>query len=144
MWKHMARIIGEVRPAFAFIENSPMLRTRGLGAVLQDLAKMGYDAEWGVLSAASVGAKHKRERMWIVAYSSGERHKSQKKQICTRRDSIEYKSWWEVEPCVGRVADGVASRVDRLKSIGNGQVPLCVATAWSLLNDRITRNSTDN
>jgi hypothetical protein len=42
-------------------------------------------------------------------------------------------SWWDVEPDVGRVAHGVAARVDRLKAIGNGQVPLVAATAWSLL-----------
>jgi len=41
--------------------------------------------------------------------------------------------WWSVEPSVGRVANGVAHRVDRLKAIGNGQVPLCAATAWRLL-----------
>ena len=44
--------------------------------------------------------------------------------------------WWAFEPRVGRVADGVAARVDRLKAIGNGQVPLCAATAWRLLNDK--------
>jgi DNA (cytosine-5)-methyltransferase 1 len=42
-------------------------------------------------------------------------------------------SWWQSEPDVGRVAHGVAARVDRLKAIGNGQVPLCAATAWELL-----------
>ena len=44
--------------------------------------------------------------------------------------------WWQAEPNVGRVADGVANRVDRLKAIGNGQVPLCAATAWKLLSER--------
>ena len=44
--------------------------------------------------------------------------------------------WWEVEPRMGRVANGVAARVDRLKAIGNGQVPLCAATAWRILNDQ--------
>jgi DNA (cytosine-5)-methyltransferase 1 len=43
------------------------------------------------------------------------------------------RSWWTAEPNVGRVADGLAGRVDRLKAIGNGQVPLCAATAWELL-----------
>jgi DNA (cytosine-5)-methyltransferase 1 len=45
------------------------------------------------------------------------------------------REWWQAEPNVGRVADGVAARVDRLKAIGNGQVPLCAATAWRLLSD---------
>ena len=69
MWKEMARIIGEVRPRYAFIENSPMLVTRGLDVVLCDLAAMGFNAEWGVISAADCGAPHKRDRIWIVAYT---------------------------------------------------------------------------
>lgn len=67
MWAEMARIIGEVRPQFAFVENSPMLTSRGLGTVLGDLAALGFDAQWGVLSAADVGAKHLRERIWILS-----------------------------------------------------------------------------
>jgi DNA (cytosine-5)-methyltransferase 1 len=68
LWEEMARIIGEVRPRFCFVENSPMLTSRGLGRVLGDLAAMGYDAEWGVLGAADVGAPHQRDRIWIVAH----------------------------------------------------------------------------
>lgn len=67
LWSEMARIIGEVRPRFAFVENSPMLTSRGLGRVLGDLAALGFDAEWGVLGAADVGAPHKRDRIWIIA-----------------------------------------------------------------------------
>ena len=71
MWREMARIICEVRPRFAFVENSPMLTARGLGTVLGDLASMGFDARWGVLGAADVGANHQRDRIWIVAKSNG-------------------------------------------------------------------------
>ena len=71
MWREMARIICEVRPKFAFVENSPMLTTRGLGTVLGDLASMGFDARWGVLGAADIGANHQRDRIWIVAKSNG-------------------------------------------------------------------------
>ena len=67
MWKEMARIIHEVRPKLVFVENSPMLTHRGLGTVLGDLAKLGFDAEWGVLGASDIGAKHHRKRIWIVA-----------------------------------------------------------------------------
>ena len=67
MWKHMARIVHEVRPRFVFVENSPMLVSRGLGTVLGDLAAMGFDAKWGVLGAADIGANHQRDRIWIVA-----------------------------------------------------------------------------
>ena len=66
MWREMARIIYEVQPRFAFVENSPMLTSRGLGRVLGDLASMGFDAKWGVLGAADVGANHQRDRIWIV------------------------------------------------------------------------------
>ena len=67
LWSEMARIIGEVRPRYAFIENSPMLVSRGLDRVLSDLAKMGFDAEWCCLSAADCGAWHERDRIWILA-----------------------------------------------------------------------------
>lgn len=67
MWHHMARIIGEVRPRYVLVENSPVLTSRGLGRVLADLAALGFDAQWGVLGASGVGAPHKRERIWIVA-----------------------------------------------------------------------------
>lgn len=69
LWREFARIIREVRPRFVFVENSPALTGRGLGRVLGDLASLGYDAQWGVLGAADVGAPHKRDRIWIVANS---------------------------------------------------------------------------
>lgn len=70
LWSEMARIIREVRPRHVFVENSPMLTSRGLGRVLGDLAKMGFDAKWGVLGADEVGAPHIRKRIWIVANAS--------------------------------------------------------------------------
>jgi len=69
----MARIISEVRPRFVFVENSPMLTSRGLGDVLGDLSDMGYDAQWGVVGAHHAGAPHKRDRIWILAYAYEER-----------------------------------------------------------------------
>ncbi len=67
MWAHMARIVGDVRPRYVFVENSPALVTRGLGRVLGDLAALGYDCRWTVLGAADVGAPHQRDRLWLVA-----------------------------------------------------------------------------
>jgi DNA (cytosine-5)-methyltransferase 1 len=186
MWKHMARIIGEVRPQYAFVENSPMLTSRGLGTVIGDFSEMGYDAEWCVLGAADVGARHLRERIWLIAkdtkqsrfFSHTEHNgigwgkqwsESIKKTTnrmanstkqrcqkcsCTASNKIspsyvggcscyfgQSGNWWSSEPNVGRVADGVAARVDRLKAIGNGQVPLCAATAWNILKGRIDGKS---
>jgi len=70
LWREFARIIGEVEPAHVFIENSAHLRTHGLVTVLQDLARMGFNARWGVLGACCVGAPHVRKRMWIVAHAT--------------------------------------------------------------------------
>jgi len=76
LWWQMRRIIGELRPRFAIVENVPNLLIRGGHRVLGSLAEIGYDAEWGVISAGgsavnNVGAPHKRERIWIVAYPIG-------------------------------------------------------------------------
>jgi site-specific DNA-cytosine methylase len=67
LWKEFGRIIREVRPGRVYVENSPILTSRGLGVVLGDLAEMGFDCEWGVVSAADSGAPHLRERIWIMA-----------------------------------------------------------------------------
>lgn len=69
LWYEYERIIGEVRPRFALIENVTAITVRGLDRVLCGLAKIGYDAEWQCISAAEVGAWHRRERIWILAYS---------------------------------------------------------------------------
>jgi DNA (cytosine-5)-methyltransferase 1 len=148
MWKHMARIIGEVEPAFVFAENSPLLPKRGLEIVLEDLAKMGYDAEWGVLSAGAVGAQHKRDRFWLVAYSNGKRfQRTYRDSETSERVQQGFTERVQVGVPVTRAmlstsyfqrrADAVACWVDRLKAIGNGQVPLCAATAWTALMDRV-------
>ena len=187
MWSHMARIIGEVRPLFAFVENSPALLTRGLGVVLSDLAALGYDCKWTVLGAAEVGALHQRDRFWLVAHANmperreiscacdglaqrtnslhiqrqegtsgsgascealADTHDSDQQrrggavQVGRLRfpgnaqeDRDAGRTKWSAEPDVGRVAHGVAARVDRLRAIGNGQVPQCAAQAWRLLTD---------
>jgi len=154
MWKEMARIIGEVRPQYAFIENSPMLTSRGLERVLADLAQMGFDAEWGVLSAADVGANHLRERIWIVAENTNTGCKYGKKGNARKLATSKAKRTtstipnkpifkgldknnWKTEPDVVRMVNGMADAMDRLKAIGNGQVPLCAATAWQLLTERL-------
>ena len=73
LWREMFRIICEVRPTFAWIENSPALVTRGLDRVLCDLASGGFDVRWTVLGAADVGAHHQRDRIWILAHARGDR-----------------------------------------------------------------------
>ena len=145
LWSEFARIIDEVRPKFAFVENSPLLRGRGLDRVLGDLAEMGYNnTEWTCLSAKAIGASHKRERIWILASN-------------TRRDGLERgfskqdllgpstmatqglfsRNQNELStPSIVGTSNGVADRMDRTRAIGNGQVPLVAATAWNILINR--------
>lgn len=148
MWREMARVIHEVRPRFVFVENSPMLTSRGLGRVLGDLAAMGFDARWGVLGAADVGAPHQRDRIWIVAHSREVRFSSKETKQRMEggfRPSIGCveAQWWRTEPEetsreiereVGGMANGLASRVDEIAALGNGQVPAVAATAFKLLS----------
>jgi DNA (cytosine-5)-methyltransferase 1 len=69
LWSEYARLVGELRPQYVLVENVPGLLVRGgLGRVLGDLAACGYDAEWECLSAASFGAPHIRDRLWLLAY----------------------------------------------------------------------------
>jgi len=146
MWREMARIINEIRPKHVFVENSPLLVGRGLARVLGDLTEMGYDSKWCVLGAHHVGGKHKRERIWILANSdeqpqNGRLHGSSwwerepKEAVCDARQGRGEEAWLSVAECeLGRVADGVASVVDRLTALGNGQVPLVAANAFKLLS----------
>jgi DNA (cytosine-5)-methyltransferase 1 len=168
LWPEFARVIRELRPRYALVENVPGLLVRGMGDVLGDLAVLGYDAEWGCVSAASVGAPHLRKRIFIVAHANGNeqwsRQRSQQssgdtpgecisdcgdvahsmfKGLEGRTQTLRQKKgwnsdsahirektgsygrdcWWDVEPNVGRVADGVPARVDRLRGLGNAIVP---------------------
>jgi len=68
LWYEFRRIIAESRPRYVIIENVRGLLSLGIEGVLQDLAEVGYDAEWEVLPAAACGAPHHRERVFIVAY----------------------------------------------------------------------------
>jgi DNA (cytosine-5)-methyltransferase 1 len=130
------------------MENVSALLYRGLGDVLGDLAEIGYDAEWHCVSAADVGAPHLRERIWIVAYpnSYGKSDRAFNAEAIqapdmadsnsaqreggwlSRRIHQEHRnsvgsSWWEAEPALGRVANGVPNQSHRLKAIGNAVVP---------------------
>lgn len=181
LWPEFARIVRGIRPDYVVVENVPGLLTvdggRLFGTILGDLAACGYDAEWQVLSAATLGAWHQRDRVFIVAYANGNGYlqpdtptrksnpmpvrdlpqsNRQGPKLCpaigsreTLTDSdcqrleerevfgrdAEQKlaafarncgagtGIWAVEPGVGRVADGVPYRVERLRALGNAIVP---------------------
>lgn len=106
---------------------------------------MGYDAKWGVLGASDVGGVHQRKRIWILATDNmckrGERFG--KKQIFRLSAFPWGKDVRGIEdlrkrpdlpqPLIRRIGNDVAFGVDRLKAIGNGQVPPVAATAWRIL-----------
>ncbi|MDE9706068.1 DNA cytosine methyltransferase [Citrobacter portucalensis] len=140
LWREMARIISEVRPQFVFVENSPLLIGRGLALVISDLAEIGYDCQWSRISAEECGAPHKRDRLWLVGREvrnpAGERLPiglAGEMERPTPLSEPQRSDWWPAEPGVGRVANGMAHRVDRIKALGNGQVPRVAAAAFSVL-----------
>jgi DNA (cytosine-5)-methyltransferase 1 len=179
LWPWVKQAISELRPRYAVLENVRGHLTMGGTTVIGELAAIGYDAEWRVVSAASVGALHQRERVIIVAYPNSsnktdgrqcahvqsndrgrqndrDRSRSDIGQIsvgstrqntCTMANTdssrrvhtraevfstdtrlealaeLAIGSWWTTEPDVGRVANGVPNRVDRLRGLGNAVVP---------------------
>lgn len=138
MWKQMARIIGEVRPRYAILENSPMLIQRGLAVVVSDLAALGYDAKWLCLSAQELGANHIRDRIWILATDSNMPQRERAMQpfgIQQKHANTSYTRWWQDTPDIHGMDDGLASKLDkdRLHAIGNGQVPIVMARAFQEL-----------
>ncbi len=150
LWKEFARLVDELRPRYVIVENVAALRRRGLDVVLGDLSTLGYDAEWDCIRASDVGAPHRRDRLWIVAYPDGSGREPRERDVhageshlagCSTEladagdgrprvfgppgwlELADGRSPWPVEPDVGRVAHGVPARVDRLRSLGNALVP---------------------
>ena len=152
LWKEFARIIGEVRPNYVLVENSPILTSRGLGVVLGDLAALGYDAEWGVLGANATGmACIKRERIWILASSieigrdclEQDIEKEPKEKYsespswrsCFPMDLLPIMERFDTNSSDGgsRNDDGLPEAMDRLAAVGNAQFPAVVRLAWNTL-----------
>ena len=133
LWPEMRRIVADVAPRLVFAEN---VSRRAIERSAIDLTAMGYKAKAISLSAKDLGADHVRKRYWIRAYANDESElfsevyaeMAVSKSIC---DGV-----WETNPGKSRVANGVPARVDRLKAIGNGQVPQCAAAAWIILTEQ--------
>jgi DNA (cytosine-5)-methyltransferase 1 len=120
LWTHFARLIRELRPRFAIVENVPGLLSRGMGDVLGDLASSGYDAEWDCIPAAAVGAPHLRARIWLLAYPRGFRDEADDTVFAGRSELVIHPRW-AAEPDTPRVDDGTAAWV--LRSAGAALVP---------------------
>jgi DNA (cytosine-5)-methyltransferase 1 len=131
LWHQFRRILQEYveageRVPFVVIENVGALRTRGLDEVLRGLAALGYDAEWHCIPASAVGAPHRRDRTWIIAYAMrGRREDGRPEPAYIDARALGQAHAWQryVGPIVCRVGDGVPGRVDRIKQLGNAVVP---------------------
>lgn len=149
LWFEMLRLIGDLRPRFVVVENVGALLVRGIDTVLGSLAEIGYDAEWQIISAASVGAPHRRERVFIVAYPQGERffqvtneNRIGSENIKKAFDwgnrkppvpgSVLGHDWISAPSGICGVDDGLPETVDRLKCLGNAIVPQCAEVIFNL------------
>ena len=138
LYREVLRISNIVRPKHIFLENVPAIIDCGLGTVLFDLAKMGYDSRWCCFRASDVGAPHERDRWWLLANAPGVRQPESNFNI--RKHSKEWKAnsrTWNGrrmdKPGIVGVVDGIPGQMDRLRACGNAQVPLQAAAAWRLL-----------
>jgi len=130
LWPEMRRIVADVPPRYVFAVNVSRV---AIDQAANDCESMGYKAKAISLSAKDMGADHIRERFWLLAYTDNNGKFSCEVNAKTRWMPSMDNSIWQDYPESLRMADGVAARVDRLKAIGNGQVPLCAATAWKVL-----------
>jgi DNA (cytosine-5)-methyltransferase 1 len=131
LWKEFKRLIKDLGPNYAIIENVANLRSKGLVTVLQDLWEIGYDAEWHIIPAWAVGAIHRRERIWIVAYPNQARlpefERQEKRGPGARLNSIPLQEGPRERNThntyICRGDDAIPGRVDRIKQLGNSVVP---------------------
>lgn len=130
----MHRIIGEVRPDYVIIENSPLLRKRGFEYVLHGLSEIGYDAQWQCLQGSFLGLQQRRERIYIIAYPKGKFGEWESPKSVFREPYLPwelggvYPGWrerWELpEPRTFGSTNGIPNLVDRNKCVGNAVQPL--------------------
>lgn len=136
------RLAKEIKPNFIFLENVPAIRSKGGLQVVREIAELGYDCKWCIISAKSVGAPHKRERWFLLAYSKSQRFQEERQPLreetqqprfdsntkhttCNKRE--------EGPPAFYRMDDDVSYRVDRVKALGNAVVPDQAKKAFEIL-----------
>lgn len=137
LWSEMFRIVGEIRPKYVIIENSPMLLVRGFEQVLCDLSKIGYNAEWQCLSGSDFGVQQGRERLYVIAYPMQKRHERGVQESVFRKPYIPkqftgvYPRWRTrrdlPEPRTIRKANDLPNLLDRIGSLGNSVQPVVAA-----------------
>lgn len=142
LWEELFRVIEDTAPRFFIAENVDALLRQDNGstfaAILYDLSRLGYDAEWHIISASAIGAPHRRRRLFIIAYPN-----STNVQGCIKSNPVRQTSFNGKNPVLGRaptkrtwdrvptpvfcrVDDGIAHRTHRLRALGNSVMPQIV------------------
>ena len=131
LYREFMRIIEEFKPKGFIMENVPVLVNRGLGIILNEASQLGYDVEWHVVSAKSVGGPHLRKRVFIMGYANSSHPQGKRESIGVQQeqsdtDGPSYRrpdKTWPTEPGVCRVVDGVPNWSHRVRALGNAVVP---------------------
>ncbi len=133
LWREMHRIICELQPRFAVVENVAAVLDRGHGEILGSMAASGFDGEWEVLPACAFGAPHSRERMFYIFYPNSSQLRASRPpedQVASAvvpkrrtRRARQVASWWATQPEPCSVVYGIPGVVDRLRGFGNAVVP---------------------
>ena len=130
LWFEFHRLIKETQPKIAIIENVSALRSRGLDQVLRSLSEIGYDAEWHCIPASAVGAPHKRDRIWIVAYANNQHGRTQSSVIGSERTRT------RLEPS-GSSSDVAYTKSERVQGLWSGWLQDSHAHAQTALSLRL-------
>ena len=149
LWNEMLRVITKIKPKFVIAENVPGIVKMELGQMCASLENEGYEVQPFIIPACAVNAPHKRERVWIVAYSGryglqrGEQGMfpaQEQGYAAENLSASELRECWKGNnippPRICRSGDGLPDRVDRIKALGNAIVPqiafevFCLLEAW--------------
>ena len=146
LFYELIRVIRLVRPKFVVMENVAAILNNGLDIVLGELSEAGYDAEWSIISASSLGAAHRRSRWWCVATVTNSNGKGlQRKNLSkmesgiwsakhTRRLDPNWRSYVS-KPILPRGSYGLSNRGDRTRALGNSIVPAVAAIPLQRVHD---------
>ena len=133
LYREVIRLARDIRPRFILLENVAALLDRGLGVVLGDLAEIGYDAEWHCIPASYIGAWHRRDRVWLVAYPRSLEQQQRFSEPLFRQSDLQGQPSRGIEEWPGRANlpsprvcgkdDGPPNLVERIHGLGNGLHP---------------------
>lgn len=137
LFYELMRVVRSVRPSYVVLENVAAICSRGLGVVLGEMAAAGYDCEWACIRASELGACHRRDRWWLVAYPNSAGLQRLRPECQLREIGEKITPSWSAgkqllspawggyisKPLLHRGDDGLSHRVDRIKALGNSVVP---------------------